>query len=273
MLFAIRDDDLNYFSDPVMIQRAYAGIWDICPISFSTVPFHACTKSGAIPKKYWQGERTFPIGENKSLVDFIARGIERRQICVTLHGCTHRDEIDGYEFETGDDLFDKIMKGKAYLKTLFGKDIEVFVPPHNRISRKGLDAAVQNRLHIANIVPFRSRYNRSHPSQLIPAIRRKIFSCKHPNRHYPYVLDFGDHKEVECHGLVPRSSLDQLIREFNFCRRHNGIFILAAHHWEYDTPSKTHDKWKLKDVLLCFWDIVLKHSDVCFASLNQVFNF
>ena len=272
MLFAIRDDDLNYFSNPIKIQSIYDEIWDICPISFSTVPFHGCTESGAIPKKHWQGEQTFPIGENKPLVDFMAERIERRQICVTLHGYTHKDGTDCYEFETGDDLFDKIMKGKAYLKTLFGKDIEVFVPPHNRISRKGLDAVIQNRLHIANIVPFRLRRNRLHPSALIPALRKKIFSCKHPHRRYPYVLDFGDHKEIECHGLVPRTSLDQLIREFTFCRRNNGIFILAAHHWEYDSPSKTNDQWKMKDVLLRFWAIVLKHSDVRFVSLNQVFN-
>ena len=39
MLFAIRDDDLNYFYNPNDIERWYHGIWDKCPISMSVVPF------------------------------------------------------------------------------------------------------------------------------------------------------------------------------------------------------------------------------------------
>jgi hypothetical protein len=39
MKFAIRDDDLNYFFNPEVIENNYRDIWDICSISMSVVPF------------------------------------------------------------------------------------------------------------------------------------------------------------------------------------------------------------------------------------------
>jgi len=138
--FAIRDDDTNYFTKPQDLINNYGSVWDICPISLSVVPFHACTKSGAIPKKYWTGKDIFPIGDNKELVQFLKEMMENRKISIMLHGCFHKDNADGYEFDTGNDLSDKIKKGRDYLEKLFEVEIITFVPPHNTLSKKGLDA-------------------------------------------------------------------------------------------------------------------------------------
>ena len=39
MKFVIRDDDLNFFFDPIDIEKNFRDIWDICPISMSVIPF------------------------------------------------------------------------------------------------------------------------------------------------------------------------------------------------------------------------------------------
>lgn len=272
MFFAIRDDDLNYFTNPRQLENIYDGIWDTCPISFSAVPFHACTITGAIPKKYWQGEKIFSLGENRELTEFVAQGIQKNNICITLHGYNHKDNPEGYEFEANVNLVDKVAEGKTYLENLFGRPINVFIPPHNRISKKGLKAVIKNDLHLANVPPFRDRGGFLRPSVIIPTLRRKMFSLKYPCRVYPYVLDFADHKEVACHSLIPRTRLDDLLQKFAFCNRMNGVFILAAHYWEYNTPCIHHHNWKMKDVLFRFWDAVCEKSNVRFVALDQVFD-
>lgn len=272
MFFAIRDDDLNYFTNPRQLEDIYEGIWDTCPISFSAVPFHACTTTGAIPKKYWQGEKIFPLGENQELTEFVAQGIQKNNICITLHGYNHKDNPEGYEFEAGVNLVDKVAEGKTYLQDLFGRPIKVFVPPHNRLSKQSLKAVIRNDLHLANIPSFRDRHNPLRPSVIIPTLRRKIVSLKHSGEVYPYVLDLGDHKEIACHGLVPRTRLDDLLHKFDFCHRMNGVFVLAAHYWEYNALCIHHDNWKMKDVLFRFWDNVSKRSNVRFVTLDHIFD-
>ena len=119
MKFPIRDDDVNYFTTPMELIRNYETVWDVCPVSFSVVPFHACTKTGAIPEKYWSGDRIFPIGENKELVQFLKEKIREGKVSIMLHGYSHKDNPDGYEFETGVELCNKIKQGKEYLESLW----------------------------------------------------------------------------------------------------------------------------------------------------------
>ena len=271
MLFAIRDDDISYFTTPEQIEEIYNEIWDICPISFSMVPFHGCTKTGAIPQEYWEGEQMFPIGKNRLLVDFLTEKIRNGKVCITLHGHNHKDNPDGYEFETGINLVSKVRDGKKYLEKLFGCPIRVFVPPHNRVSKEGLRAVIKNNLHLANVPPFRHRDKFLHASVIIPSVRRLLLKCRHRGKPYPFVLNFGDHKELQCHGLVPRTQLQELLKKFEFCYQMNGAFVLAAHYWEYDAPCINHEDSKMKDVLFRFWDIVRKRPNVRFVTLNQLF--
>jgi len=91
MRFALVDHDTNYFTKPAQLESVYGEIWGKIPISLSVVPFHACTKSGAIPQEYWQGDRIFPIGENKKLVEFLKRKIDENKISILMHGCNDKD--------------------------------------------------------------------------------------------------------------------------------------------------------------------------------------
>lgn len=271
MFFAIRDDDLNYFTTPEQIADIYTPIWDICPISFSTVPFHGCTKSGGIPEAFWKGEQSFPLHNNRTLVEFLLGQIQANHISITLHGYDHKDQPDGYEFgRSGVDLQKKIATGKKYLEDLLRYPIKVFVPPHNSISQAGLKAVIENHLHLANIVSFSQRIGPLHPSVFLRVAMKKVFSWRHRGRPYPYILDFGTHKEVQCRGLIPSTHLDELLRKFDFCYRMEGVFVLAAHYWEYDTPCANHPGWKMKDVLCRFWDTVQRYPNIQFVSLNQL---
>lgn len=275
MFFAIRDDDLNYFTVPLEIENIYKTIWEECPISFSTVPFHGCTKSEAIPEKYWKGDKNFPIGDNTLLVKFLKKKITEGKICITLHGVEHKDNFkDGliqFEFETDSDLTDKVYSAKQYLQNLFENPVKVFVPPHNAISKNGLEAIISNNLNLANIVSFFNRDKWFRSSILTPTLKKKIFEYHNKCKFYPYVLNFDDHKEVHCTSLVPKTKLTNLIDKFNLAYKFDGVFILATHYWEYNKQCVYHRNWKMKDVLYHFWDYVCTHSNVNFVDLNRLF--
>ena len=271
MNFAIRDDDINYFTTPEALLRNYEAVWDKCPISLSVVPFHACTKSGAMPERYWNGDKIFPIGENKELVQFLKEKIREGKVSITLHGYNHKDNTDGYEFETGINLYDKVKQGKEYLEELFDVKIEAFVPPHNIISKEGLAAVVDNGLNLVNIPSFRFSRRSFHLGNIIPFIKLRAFRLKYKNRKYPYVLSFGNHKEVGYYSLTPQVSFESLKEDFDFCCRMSSSFILATHYWEFTAKQIYNQSPRMGDVFHEFWEYVSHLDDVNFVTVNQVF--
>jgi hypothetical protein len=137
--FAIRDDDTNYHTDPEELTAAYED-YDV-PVSLSVVPFHGCTRSNAIPERYWDGgDERFPLAENEALVAHLSDGISDGRYSIMQHGYDHVKTDDGPEFGRDDDLRAKVREGRSYLEDVLDVEIDVFVPPNNTFCAAGLDA-------------------------------------------------------------------------------------------------------------------------------------
>jgi hypothetical protein len=264
MRFAIRDDDVNYFTKPERLETNYSEVWDICPISLSVVPFHGCSKSRAIPLEYWSGRKVFPIGDNPQIVDFLRKKIAEGRISIMMHGYSHKDSPDGYEFETGTNLLEKVREGKQYLESLFDVEIKTFVPPHNALSRQGMSAVVKTGLNIVGTVSL-GLQRRS----IINFARAKYFRLRW-QQVYPYVLSFGDHKEVAFHSLGPSVTLDKLKADFDFARARDGDFVLATHHWEFDAMQE-YEPMKMRDVFERLWSYVQGFDRVQYSTVDELF--
>src|SRR5689334_7640261 len=115
MRFAIRDDDTSFFTTPEQLGRVYGDIWDEVPISLAVVPFQASTRSGAVPQEYWTGQREFATADNEALVRYLGEQSHLNRVSVLLHGYNHKNYQDGFEFQVGEHLLDRIVKGKAEL--------------------------------------------------------------------------------------------------------------------------------------------------------------
>src|SRR5262249_51352287 len=131
---AIRDDDTCYFTTPEALERVYGRYWDRIPISLAVVPVHASTRSKGIPEEHWEGDQEFPLGENRPLVEFLRQGAADGRLAILLHGYSHKNYPDGYEFEVAPDLEGRLRRGLGYLEALLGVEIGTFVPPHNALS-------------------------------------------------------------------------------------------------------------------------------------------
>ena len=232
MKFAIRDDDINYFTRPEELEKVYDGIWDLVPISLSVVPFIGGGETGAIPSKYWRSEKIFPLGENMQLVKFLREQLSKGRISLMLHGYSHRDYPRGYEFEAGEDLFAKVKKGKDYLEELFDVEIKTFVPPHNSLSRAGAQAVIDNGLNILIAYshwPWERPFERAN---FVNFAKMLWFWLRYgKSKRYPKALCFSRHKEFGCYTLHPRVSLQELKEGLEFAIKRRGNFCLAVHYY------------------------------------------
>ena len=240
MRCAIRDDDTCFFTTPAALERVYGRYWDRIPISLAVVPVHASTRSKGIPPEHWEGEEEFPLGENQELVEFLRDGAQTGRLSIVLHGYSHKNYPDGYEFEVAPDLEWRLRRGLGYLEALLDVEIGTFVPPHNALSRAGLLAVDRVGLNVlGSFYSFRPDKKPIDRHAIvnyarIAAHRRRTGRGRHQRLIYPWPLRYNRHAEFGCQPLVPRTTLDELLSAFEEARRFGGDFCLATHYWEID---------------------------------------
>lgn len=204
------------------------------------VPAHAATKSKAIPERYWDGEGEFPLADNPEIVTFVGELIRRGRAAPMLHGYSHKNYPDGYEFQVAPDLRGRLRRGRRYLEQLFGRPIRTFVPPHNALSRRGIEALEAEGLDVlGSFLSFRPSQKPWGAATLrnyvrITAYRLRTRRGRRTRLVYPFPLRYKKHAEFGCHLLLPRTQADALIAGFQEARRFGGDFCLATHYWEID---------------------------------------
>lgn len=244
MRFAIRDDDTSYFTTPEQLERVYGDIWDDVPVSLAVVPFHASTRSGGVPAEHWDGNREFPTADNPALVERLRDEVARGRVSILLHGYNHKNYPNGFEFQVGDDLPGRLARGTAELERLFGVRIRTFVPPHNALSRRGIEAIDAARLNVLgsflSFSPRQRPWDRTTPGNYLRVwrYRRQSGRGRHDRMVYPRPLRYGNHAELGCFGLIPGTTIEALRRGFDEMQAAGGDFCLATHYWEFDSAMR-----------------------------------
>jgi hypothetical protein len=231
MKFVIRDDDLNYWSTPEDIKLWYGDIFDKkIPVGFATIPF-VTPHSDVYTANAKKEDKEFPISENGELVNYI---LTNPLIDVLQHGCTHETNDGVFEYAASKGLFEKTKRGHAELEKTFGKKINVFVPPHDWISSHGIesieaenmDCIVGRSTGIRNFIP-RWQYVRN-----FFRMGLHIFARTKPA--FPFVLDFGKHKEMCSYRLEAPDVFAGLLD----VHTKDGIFVVVTHIHFYTEEKK-----------------------------------
>lgn len=261
MKFAIRDDDISYFTGPEELIAAYRSLWGKLPISLSVVPFISgkCIvvreNEDKLPSKQdklrymaeiektravlvrslgrrFYHEETFPIGQNKRIVNFLKEEIAGRNVCVLLHGYSHSIYPEGYEFEVGKNLYTKVKDGRECLERLFGVEVKSFVPPNNTLSKEGIRAVVLNGMRVltSGRVPL---WNGVHSKITIPTLSKVVrFKLRYGKRmNYPFVRNFSNFKLFYCHTLGYSTPYQHLKNGIDIAVEFNGSFCIATHYY------------------------------------------
>lgn len=270
MKVALRDDDTSYFTEPDRLESVYHDVWDRIPVGLAVIPHAAGFADKAIPEKYWDAERAFPLEENAPLVKALRALVKEGRVSITQHGYTHEDYPDGHEFQAAPDIEGRLARGQAYLEGMLDVRIRVFVPPHNALSKRGLKAVDAAGLHLlGSFLSFRPSmrpWDAHTPANWwrIKRYRDASGRSKSDRLVYPHVLRYRNHGEFGCHGLIPNTTFEELQRGFDEARAAGGHFCLATHYWEVDAA--------LKQVLVRFLDYAAGFSDVKFVPVEQLFS-
>ena len=270
MMVALRDDDTSYFTAPEQLAAVYHDVWDRIPVGLAVVPHAAGYRSKAIPPQYWESQRTFPLEGNPALVERLRELVVQGRVTITQHGFTHEDFPGGHEFQAAPDLEDRLARGHAYLEYLLDTRIEVFVPPHNSLSKAGLAAISEAGLNLlGSFLYFRPSlrpWDSRSPANWwrIRQYRAATGRRKSDSMIYPHVLRYSRYAEFCCHALIPGTTLEELVSGFEEARRAGGHFCLATHYWEVDSVLKT--------VLLRFLDHAAAAPGVEFVPVERLFH-
>jgi hypothetical protein len=269
MKVAIRDDDTCYFTAPDALARVYDDVWDRVPVCLATVPFAVGYERKGIPREHWSSGAVFPLEKNAELVAALKALVASGRASVALHGFTHQDFPDGYEFEAAPDPERRVREGLRYLRATVGADVSVFVPPHNALSKRGLAAVSAAGLNLlGSFLSFRPSMRPWDARTLmnwwhVRRFRRQTGRSRRDRLVYPFVLRYTTHAEFGCHSLIPGTTVGELVAGFEEARRHGGHFCVATHYWEVDAA--------LKDVLRRFLDHASRYGDVRFVAAEELF--
>ena len=239
MKFTIRDDDLNFFSSPEQIQYWYDDIFEMgIPVGFSAIPFVHTTSDVYVGEGSPEGE--YPIHKNSLLSNYVR---SQPLIEVLQHGSTHVTNDGVYEYAQKGNLKDATHRGIIELEKAFGKKPKVFVPPHDKLGRTGADAIEATDLNIIRGYEIETRSYFPRPNELIPFLRmemHRLLNYRDPNRpSFPYILDFGTHKEA-CSYRIEHSTV---FKGLEYASRKNGVFIVVTHLHDFSVEKK--EKLKL----------------------------
>lgn len=298
MKFAIRDDDLNYFFTPDQIEKDMSGIWDICPVSMSVIPYVVgdwrnnvklleAVGSANLTNDHLSiiqnDHNLYPIAENSDLVEYVRSKVASGHIYLTLHGVHHRN-MDGAlpklknnfsigaEFYTERDLKASVVEACTYLESVFGQKILVFTPPQNIMSLRGMKSVFESGLSICGYMPSVKRYHdfisifgvTTYIKYFINKVKTKnIYSP------YPVVIKSAAGDLIEHKSLQPSTKLHELCRAFDLVYKQQGNFVLSTH--SYGFEHMTVDGCTMKETLLLFLQYVSDFKNVDFVSLDKVF--
>jgi len=269
MKVAIRDDDTCYFTSPDALASVYHDVWDRVPICLATVPFAVGYERVGIPEAHWRSGESFPLARNAALLAVLKELVASKRATIALHGFTHQDFADGYEFQAAPDPERRVQTGLKYLRDTLAAPISIFVPPHNALSKRGLAAVAAAGLNLlGSFLSFRPSmraWDARTPANWwrVRRYRRSTGRTRRDRLVYPFVLRYATHAEFGCHSLIPGTTLDELVAGFEEARRAGGDFCLATHYWEVDGA--------MKGVLLRFLDRAARCTDVRFVAADELF--
>jgi len=267
MKFALRDDDLNYFFNPEVIEKNYSNIWNICPVSMSVVPFIKGNwpvnvkeaedrgpgkLDASVLKKLVEDDEVYPIGRNQELIQFIKEKIKEKKIYLTIHGIYHRNEDPvipqfannfgfGAEFYTTRNLTNQLKEAKEYVEKTFDQSVDVFTPPQNLYNIKGLTAIMNNKLAICSDLPSIKSLSTLKLIGIENYMRFFLFKLYNRDLQFPFPIIYDKFKIIGHHRLQPGTDMKKLYADFESVRNKNGIFVLSTHSYGFDFKMKNTD--------------------------------
>ena len=242
MIFAIRDDDVSYFTKPQELEQVYDFIQDGC-ISLSVVPFTVpIHKESVFPYGKGIPYGYYSIADNVELIKWLKEQKEANKIEILLHGYSHEyKKVSGIWqaemiWKDGSRILEELQSGKRLLERLCNTKISIFVAPNNKINKKAIGSLEQLNMNYSGIIQHNDRkatfsYFKNY---LLRWSYRAVYRIP-----YGGVLNYGRHLELDAYGI---DQTERLQYAYQICKNKKHPFVIYTHYWSLlkDSELKKH---------------------------------
>jgi len=279
--FAIRDDDISYFTQPWMLDMLYSEAWRLgFKVSLAVIPNVKASQSSNVSRSLRGSKKFFPISENEELVDYLMEKITHGYVDIIQHGYTHAHMDGKPEFAINDFRLvdERLKKGNRLLRETFKRNISVFTAPHDKISRAAWKSISQNKMCLCRRFTL-GRFLTTAPlfSINFRKLAWNIVCCPNPFKLMPRsIINLADVLVIQWNLLFssnayPEAQLKNAKEQFLKHLGEGEPFVMLHHHWEYFHDQKSK---KIRQDLLAslnaFLNFVSSRNEVWKTTLSEL---
>lgn len=240
MKIAIRDDDTSYYTNVKDLESAFSGL-ERFPISLSIVPFSVSDHTGNHPYGNVEVSNKYAdIAENKELVSYVKRGIQKGYFEIIQHGIYHEykktsqgEWLEETVYLEKEEMKCKIIEGKNHLEKVFNTKVNTFAAPSNAISPECAEIMDQIGMNV-NCIVSRLMKRRITVHYLFNYLKSNVFKFFTGSR-YSGILNYCHHQELNIYEFL---SFDEAVKQYEECKKYNFPFIIFTHYWNLNVEEK-----------------------------------
>ncbi|MGQ9506349.1 MAG: DUF2334 domain-containing protein [Candidatus Bathycorpusculaceae bacterium] len=266
--FAIRDDDVSYFTDPNKLETIYKDAWKMgFKTSFAVIPMHKATSNLNVPPHLRGTLELYPVWKNEKLTSYLKSMMLHGKVDILQHGFCHtenshlpvlkfdlkeghlisegKQDIDLREFSefcglSINECYEKVRKGKQILENTFNIGVKVFVPPQEYLSRNLWITLKKESFYVLGFNLYAIPFKDLNLLKLLSIAFRRLLKKKiFPENLFDIskvpslVSTYKHYWNKYFNEKSARYWFNKVKEEFQDCIKRKGIFILHTHYWEY----------------------------------------
>jgi hypothetical protein len=253
-IISVRDDDINYFTNPAQLEGWYEPIFDrikptLCVTPYAGEIYHSVRKSENIIKTKVEkikfvknlyennniNEIKYSIYENKTLIELLKKWCKEGKVEISLHGITHNQTPYGFECEGEPPSFEKFIQTLSELEKELGASIKTFSLPNNSIRRPWMKLLKRSKLDIVHSLgpkPWETQINIDTVLSQAKVLKDIIINGRNSRLNKP--LSLGEISFIQSIPLSQGNRADKIIQNLKKINEKGGGIVIATHSYAFD---------------------------------------
>jgi len=268
-IISLRDDDINWFTDPKRLEALYEPIFYLVKPTLCVTPF--------VGEIYWKVRESelllqskkeklefvrglwlqkdidkirYSIYDNEQLMGLLRKWCIEGKVEIALHGITHNQSPEGFECEAEPPSFEEFNVILSNLEDALGTKIKWFSPPNNSIKKswmKILKLCGLNLIHSIGPKPWETQLNIRTLFSL-SRVAIDVISRGRKSR-LNQALSLGEIALLQSIPFSPGMQAEEIFVNLHDAANSGGSIVVATHSYAFDYAPELY--LELVELLKC----------------------